>query len=313
MSSVLTATHLQKTYRTPDTVLTAVKDVSLSIDRGEVLAFLGPNGAGKTTTIKMIAGLIQPDNGSVLVNGYNPHADTRAFASIGAVLEGNRNLYWRLTPEENLSYFGVLRGLSPKVARQRGRELLDRFELSHKRKSVVQQLSRGMQQKVAIAVALVHDPALLLLDEPTLGLDVEATETVKRLIREVAAEGKGILLTTHQLDVAEDLSDRTAIINQGEIVAEKATAELIKEFSGTAYHIQLAEPLDDLKNDLDCITKLNYLGITIAPQPDNQRITIEDPNQLYAVLDILNPRTIESLTRDKATLTDVFLALTRKT
>ena len=163
-----------------------------------------------------------------------------------------------------------------------------------------------MQQKVAIAVALVHDPALLLLDEPTLGLDVEATETVKRLIREVAGEGKGILLTTHQLDVAEDLSDRTAIINQGEIVAEKATDELIKEFSGTAYHIQLAEPL----NDLDCITKLNYLGITIAP--DSQRITIENPNQLYAVLGILNPRTIESLTRDKATLTDVFLALTRK-
>jgi len=309
MSSVLTATNLQKTYRTPDTVLTAVKDVSLSIDRGEVLAFLGPNGAGKTTSIKMIAGLIQPDKGSVVVNGYNPHADTRAFASIGAVLEGNRNLYWRLTPEENLSYFGVLRGLSPKVARQRGRELLDRFELSHKRKSVVQQLSRGMQQKVAIAVALVHDPALLLLDEPTLGLDVEATETVKRLIREVAAEGKGILLTTHQLDVAEDLSDRTAIINQGEIVAEKATAELIKEFSGTAYHIQLTEPLDDL----DCITKLNHFGIPIAPQSDSQRITIEDPTQLYAVLDILKPRTIESLTRDKATLTDVFLALTRKT
>ena len=124
MSSVLTATNLQKTYRTPDTVLTAVKDVSLSIDRGEVLAFLGPNGAGKTTSIKMIAGLIQPDKGSVMVNGYNPQADTRAFASIGAVLEGNRNLYWRLTPEENLSYFGVLRGLSPKVARQRGRELL---------------------------------------------------------------------------------------------------------------------------------------------------------------------------------------------
>ncbi len=321
MSSVLTATNLQKTYRTPDTVLMAVKDVSLSIDRGEVLAFLGPNGAGKTTSIKMIAGLIQPDEGSVRVNSYNPHADTRAFASIGAVLEGNRNLYWRLTPEENLAYFGVLRGLSPKVARQRGRELLDRFELSHKRKSVVQQLSRGMQQKVAIAVALVHDPALLLLDEPTLGLDVEATETVKRLIREVAAEGKGILLTTHQLDVAEDLSDRTAIINQGEIVAEKATAQLIKEFSGTAYHIQLTKPLDDRDDDRDCIAKLNYLGITIAPQSDSQsgsqsdgqRITIEDPTQLYAVLDILNPRTIESLSRDKATLTDVFLALTRKT
>ena len=166
-----------------------------------------------------------------------------------------------------------------------------------------------MQQKVAIAVALVHDPALLLLDEPTLGLDVAATETVKRLIREVAAEGKGILLTTHQLDVAEDLSDRTAIINQGEIVAEKATAQLIKEFSGTAYHIQLTELLDDP----NCITKLNYLGIPIVPQSDSQRITIEDPTQLYAVLDILNPRTIESLTRDKATLTEVFLALTHKT
>lgn len=120
---VLEAHHLRKTYRYQGKVIEAVRDVSLSIAAKEVLAFLGPNGAGKTTTIKMIAGLILPDDGKVKIVGRNPHRDTQALRMLGAVLEGNRNLYWRLTPEENLEYFGVLRGLSRSFARKRGNEL----------------------------------------------------------------------------------------------------------------------------------------------------------------------------------------------
>ena len=217
---ILEAQTLKKSYPIKGQAVLAVRDVSLNIAAGEVLAFLGPNGAGKTTTIKMIAGLILPDAGWVRIAGRNPHQDAKALRSLGAVLEGNRNLYWRLTAAENLEYFGVLRGLSRRVARQRGQTLLERFELTEKRTTVVQALSRGMQQKLAIAVSLIHDPQLLLLDEPTLGLDVEATQTVKTLVREIAAEGRAILLTTHQLDIAEELSDRVAIINQGKIVAE---------------------------------------------------------------------------------------------
>jgi ABC-2 type transport system ATP-binding protein len=300
---ILDARNLQKCYKSRRKSMMAVQDVSLQLAAGEVLAFLGPNGAGKTTSIKMIAGLIQPDRGTVRIVDRDPHRDPVAFKALGAVLEGNRNLYWRLTPAENLEYFGVLRGLSRHQAHQKGRELLERFELTHKRQDTVQKLSRGMQQKLAIAVALVHDPQLLLLDEPTLGLDVEATTTVKRLIREIASEGRAILLTTHQLDVAEELSDRVAIINRGTIVAEKPTQELIAEFSSSIYTIELAQPLDP-----DRQAKLQQFGI------DTQTLLIQlpDPQMLYPVLDILRPLPIVKVEQDRANLTDVFLRVVQE-
>lgn len=299
---ILEAQNLRKTYRSRSQVFTAVADVSLKLAAGEVLAFLGPNGAGKTTTIKMIAGLILPDSGQVTVAGRNPHQDVRALRTIGAVLEGNRNLYWRLTPTENLEYFGVLRGLTRRVAQRHSRDLIERFELGDKQKSLVQNLSRGMQQKLAIAVALMHDPQLLLLDEPTLGLDVEATESVKRLVREIAAEGRAILLTTHQLDIAEELSDRVAVINRGEIVVEEPTAELIRQFSDNAYLIQLEQPLDSLR-----VSKITALGATVEPQ----QVTLRDPDILYLVLEILRPLPIVTMGRQQANLTDIFLSFVR--
>jgi ABC-2 type transport system ATP-binding protein len=299
--SLLEVRHLHKSYRAQGKTTHAVQDVSLQIGAKQVLAFLGPNGAGKTTTIKMIAGLVLPDRGTVSIAGRDPHHDSQALRSVGAVLEGSRNLYWRLTPAENLEYFGVLRGLSRRVARQRARVLLDRFELSHKSKTNVQKLSRGMQQKVAIAVALIHEPPLLLLDEPTLGLDVEATQTVKRLVREVASEGRAILLTTHQLDIAEELSDRVAIINQGEIVTEQATEALIQQFSSAVYRVELPELPDDR------IARLIDLGALI----EGTTVHIPNPTLLYPVLDILNPLPIARLETERATLTDIFLKLTQ--
>jgi ABC-2 type transport system ATP-binding protein len=299
---VLDVQHLQKSYRAAAGLVPAVRDVSFSLLPQEVFAFLGPNGAGKTTTIKMIAGLILPDRGSVRIVDRDPHRDPRALASLGAVLEGSRNIYWRLTPAENLEYFGALRGLTRRVARQRGRELLDRFELSHKRNAMVQSLSRGMQQKVAIAVALIHEPQLLLLDEPTLGLDVEATQTVKRLVREIAQEGRAILLTTHQLDLAEELSDRVAIINRGEIVAQELTTDLIRQFSGTAYQLTLESAIDR-----DRIAQLQSLGAAIA----GQQVFIRETDLLYQALAILNPIPIVRIEKDQANLTDIFLKLTQ--
>lgn len=300
LMNVLEARHLKKVYPDSGKAIVAVQDVSLSIARREVLAFLGPNGAGKTTTIKMIAGLIQPDEGWVRIAGRNPHHDTRTLRSLGAVLEGNRNLYWRLTPEENLEYFGVLRGLSRRIARQRKQELLERFGLMQKRRAIVQTLSRGMQQKLAIAVALIHDPDLLLLDEPTLGLDVEATENVKELVREIAAEGRAILLTTHQLNIAEELSDRVAIINQGKIVIEQPTTELIRQFSGTAYAIELEQPLDPTR-----IRQIKALGETV----EQQQVYVREPQQLYPILEILNPLPLVRVEKDQANLTDIFFKL----
>ncbi|HEY9623831.1 MAG TPA: ABC transporter ATP-binding protein [Crinalium sp.] len=300
---ILEAHNLSKIYRQQGKAIAAVRQVSLTLNTGEVLAFLGPNGAGKTTTIKMIAGLILPDDGWVKIGDRDPHRDPRALRSLGAVLEGNRNLYWRLTPEENLEYFGVLRGLNRRVAHRRGQELLERFGLTDKRRTVVQSLSRGMQQKLAIAVSLIHDPQLLLLDEPTLGLDVEATQTVKTLIREIVREGRAILLTTHQLDIAEELSDRVAIIRRGEIIAEEPTSDLIRQFSGTAYRVELESELDPTH-----IQKIEQAGGII----DAKIIYVRELDTLYQVLDLLKPLPLIRVEKDQASLTDIFLKLVRE-
>ena len=300
---VLEVEQLQKTYRSGGKTVEAVKNVSFNIESCEVLAFLGANGAGKTTTIKMIAGLILPDRGVVKIAGRDPHRQSIALKSVGAVLEGNRNVYWRLTPEENLEYFGVLRGLSGYVARQRAKSLLERFELMPKRNTIVQNLSRGMQQKLAIAVALIHEPQLLLLDEPTLGLDVEATQTVKRLVREIASEGRAILLTTHQLDIAEELSDRVAIIKQGEIVAQERTDTLIQQFSGDSYRIELEQELDS-----DRMSKLSAIDAAI----EGKTVYVRQTEWLYQALEILKPLSIIRVEKDQANLVDVFLKLVKR-
>ncbi|MEO0350913.1 MAG: ABC transporter ATP-binding protein [Cyanobacteria bacterium P01_A01_bin.15] len=300
-SITLDAKHLQKSYGRGKRRFEAVRDVSLCIRAGEVLAFLGPNGAGKTTTIKMIGGLVRPDAGQVRIDGLDPHRQSAALKRVGAVLEGNRNLYWRLTPLENIEYFGGLRQVPRRLARQRGEQLLEQFGLGDKRKTPVQKLSRGMQQKLAIAVALVHEPTLLLLDEPTLGLDVEASETVKTLVKEVAMAGCAILLTTHQLDVAEELSDRVAIIRQGQIIAEQPTQTLIQQFSGTAYRLDCAETLDSQR-----VEKITAIGGTVT----GHQVTFAG-DALYELLDILRPLPIKEIRQDRAALTDVFLSLIR--
>jgi ABC-2 type transport system ATP-binding protein len=300
---VLEASHLGKTFRDKGQSVVAVHDLSLQIRAGEIVAFLGPNGAGKTTTIKMIAGLVRPDRGSVRIGDNDPHRQAAALRSLGAVLEGNRNIYWRMTPRENLEYFGVLRGLSARRAKQRAQDLLQRFNLEYKQQTLVQSLSRGMQQKLAIAVALMHQPMLLLLDEPTLGLDVEATHEVKGLVREIVQEGCGILLTTHQLAIAEELSDRVAIINRGEIVVEEPTDELIRQFSGSAYELEV-----DAVVDGDRRAKLTALGVELQTE---RCLRVADPSLLYVALEVLKPLPILSVQKDQANLTDVFLALVR--
>jgi len=297
----LEAYKLRKTYRQGGKLIEAVRELSLNIEPGEVLAFLGANGAGKTTTIKMIAGLIRPDTGWVKIAGCDPHRNSKALQMLGAVLEGNRNLYWRLTPEENLEYFGVLRGMNRKAAHRRGLALLDRFELLHKRHTPVQALSRGMQQKLAIAVALVHQPRLLLLDEPTLGLDVEASQNVKALVREIAQEGCAILLTTHQMNIAEEISDRVAIVQNGEIIALEPTTRIVQQFSDCAYIIEFLGELDDVRT-----SKIEAIGAVVESQ---KMIYAGTPEGLYQILNVLSPLPLVQVKQDHADLTKIFLKL----
>ncbi|HZA75908.1 MAG TPA: ABC transporter ATP-binding protein [Acidimicrobiales bacterium] len=245
---LLVARRLTKVFGSANRAVRAVEDVDLVVHGGEVVALLGPNGAGKTTIIKMAAGLVTPTRGTVSVLGHDlVRRRGEAVRHLGAVLEGGRNVYWALSAWQNLIYFGRLRGLRSREIAPRAEWLLRELGLWARRREAVGGFSRGMQQKVAIAAALVSDPAVLLLDEPTIGLDVSAARTVKDWVRRLAAEQrKAVVLTTHQLAVAQELSDRVAVINQGRIIADRPVGDLLAQFREDRYHVQVAAEPDDV-------------------------------------------------------------------
>ena len=255
--AVVLVRGLSKTFerrRTPP--VQAAKDVNLSIDKGQVFGLLGPNGAGKTTIIKMICGLIQPTAGTIRVHGHDPiRHRKRVLPDLGVVLEGTRNVYWRLSVWQNVTYFARLKGASRNGWRQRANRLLTELDLADRRNELVQHLSRGMQQKVAIACALVNDPTIMILDEPTLGLDVESARTVRSWIRRLSTEqGKTVLLTTHRLDMAEEVCDRVAIIRDGTLLTDMSVADLLDSHSAGTYRITLNCPLAVLGDALADLT-----------------------------------------------------------
>ena len=233
--------------------LEAVHGVSFDVAPGEILGLLGPNGAGKTTTLKMITGLLRPTDGQVTISGLDvARHRSRAVRELGAVLEGNRNLHWKLTAFENLRYFGALKGVTE--LRQRADAVIERLGLGPHREKRVGELSRGLQQRVAIAVALLGRPRVMVLDEPTLGLDVLAASAFKDVVRAIAQDGCAIVLTTHQMEVAQALSDRIAIIAGGRLAALDALEALRRAYRAPGYEVvvrhavppDLAQALADL-------------------------------------------------------------------
>jgi ABC-2 type transport system ATP-binding protein len=204
----------------------AVNNVSFAVQAGEVFGFLGPNGAGKTTTIKMIVGLLQPTSGTVSVAGYDVQAQSlQAKASSGYVPD-TPNLYAKLTGRELLRFVGDLYDLDrPRVA-QRTEELLRVLDLAEAADNTVDSYSHGMQQKASLAAALMHDPKVLVLDEPTVGLDPKSARLIKDILRQMAERGSAVFLSTHILEIAERMCDRIGIINKGELVAVGTMNEL---------------------------------------------------------------------------------------
>ena len=243
MKAAIEIESLSKTFRSRGgNDVEAVSRLDLTVESGQVFGFLGSNGAGKTTTIKMACGLVQPTTGTVRLNGYDVRRQRgQAMQQIGAVLEGTRNVYWRMNAWQNLLYFGRIKGVtSGKVLKARAEQLLRELDLWERRKDPVGEYSRGMQQKVAIAAALIADPPIVLLDEPTLGLDVQASRTVRDWILQLTKErGKTVVLTTHQLDMAENLCDRVAIMSRGRLLAHRPTTELLDLFRREFYQIRL--------------------------------------------------------------------------
>jgi ABC-2 type transport system ATP-binding protein len=204
----------------------AVDGLDLSIRPGEFYALLGANGAGKTTTLRMVAGLLQPDSGEISICGVDALRDPIAAKSQVAWLPDEPLLYDKLAPMEYLEFVAGLWGMKPDVAKFRAENLLRRLSLWDQRNERCEGFSRGMRQKVALAGALIHEPRLLMLDEPLTGLDAGASRQVKDMLVEQAKAGVAIVLTTHILEVAERMADRIGIIAQGKKIAEGTLAEL---------------------------------------------------------------------------------------
>ena len=198
----------------------ALRGISFKVRKGELFGLLGPNGAGKTTTIKILTTLLEPSGGSAKVLGYDVVEQAREVRRrINLVAEGERSLYWRLSAYENLRYFASIYYVPKDEAERRIKELLQLVGLWERRNDLVMGFSRGMKQRLAIAKALINDPEVLFLDEPTLGLDVQSALFVREFVEKLVREGKTVLLTTHYMAEAERLCDRIAIIDGGKIIA----------------------------------------------------------------------------------------------
>jgi len=220
---------LHKAYGRP-----AVDGLDLLVRRGELYALLGPNGAGKTTTLRMVSGLVAPDAGRIEVLGIDlAQAPLEAKRRL-AYLPDDPMLYGKLKPFEYLEFVAGLWGVGAREAEERARSLLDWLDLSQHAHELTEGFSRGMKQKLALAGALIHDPELLILDEPLTGLDAAAARQVKDLLLSHVAKGGTVILTTHILEVAERLAQRIGIVRQGRLIAEGTLAELREQTSGSS-------------------------------------------------------------------------------
>ncbi|SFC60395.1 ABC transporter ATP-binding protein [Massilia yuzhufengensis] len=229
LSPALRTASLSKSYGRP-----AVDKLDLTVRRGELYALLGPNGAGKTTTLRMVAGLVAPDSGRIEVLGIDLAEAPREAKRRIAYLPDDPMLYGKLKPTEYLEFVAGLWGVEAAAAEARARELLDWLDLAPHAHELTEGFSRGMKQKLALAGALIHDPELLILDEPLTGLDAGAARQVKDLLLSHVAKGGTVILTTHILEVAERLAQRIGIIREGRLIAEGTLDELRARTSGAS-------------------------------------------------------------------------------
>jgi ABC-2 type transport system ATP-binding protein len=231
---VIEVSALKRTYRTGSGVfrrrvreVTAVRGVSFHVDRGELFGLLGPNGAGKTTTIKMLTTLLVPTSGTALVLGHDVVTDVREVrARIGYVFGGDRGLYERVSALDNLRYFADLYGVEAREQRRRIATVLEQVGLTGRERDKVEGYSRGMRQRLHIARGLLHDPAVIFLDEPSIGVDPVAAHELRNTVASLTAMGKTVLLTTHYMFEADALCDRIAVIDQGRLLAEGTPRDL---------------------------------------------------------------------------------------
>ncbi len=297
----------------------AVQGVSFDIYKGEIFGLLGPNGAGKTTTIKMITGLLRPTSGVIKVMGKDVDKEPmEALRNIGTVLAGDRSVYWKLTARENLEYFGALYGLTKKEASNRTNEILERLGLSDKADELVEKYSTGMKQKVALGKALIPNAPVVLLDEPTLGLDPQSALNLREIILDIKKEGRTVLLTTHYMEEADFLSDRIAIMDGGKIIALDTPEKLKRSMNDVkTVKIDVENSDEKLINNLKNINKVNNVVSAYDSEKRCCTLTVHhmDGNEIIQKIIecvLANNRKILNFNVLEPSLEDVFINLTGK-
>ena len=317
--AVVEAQDLHRTYRTHTGTIRrrakeieAVKGVSFEIQQGELFGLLGPNGAGKTTTIKMLITLLIPTTGSARVLGYDVVKDAREVRKrIGYVFGGERGVYERLSGYDNLRYFAELYGVPPKIQKQRIDELLELVGLKGREHERTEGYSRGMKQRLHVARGLLHDPEVLFLDEPTIGLDPVGARELRSTIATLVEAGKTILLTTHYMFEADALCNRIAVISQGKIVAEGTPGQLKSRVeSGSVTEVEVYGVPEETVERLRHLE--GVLAVWVEEREQAQVLSVQtraDVQLTAAILGHLNGANVGRVSHREPTLEDAYVAL----
>jgi ABC-2 type transport system ATP-binding protein len=317
--AVIEALDLHRTYRTTTGTfrrraknVEAVRGVSFEVGEGELFGLLGPNGAGKTTTIKMLITLLIPTAGTARVLGYDVVESPREVRRrIGYVFGGERGVYERLSGYDNLRYFAELYGVPPRIQRQRIEELLELVGLKGREHERAEGYSRGMKQRLHVARGLLHDPQVLFLDEPTIGLDPVGARELRSTIASLTAAGKTILMTTHYMFEADSLCDRIAVLSKGRIVAEGTPAELKSRVeSGSVTEVEVYGVPEDT---IERLRRLEgVLAVSVEEREQAQVLSVQtraDVQLTASILGHLDGSSIGRISQREPTLEDAYVAL----
>lgn len=280
----------------------ALKNLNIGIEKGELLGIIGPNGAGKTTAIRIICCILQPDSGDILVDGMSIHRDQIKIKSMIGYLPEEPNLYERFKARDLLRYFAELYGVPKEKMDGRIDQLLELVGMSHRADDRINTFSKGLRQRIGIARALVHDPEILIFDEPTMGLDPATSNTIREFIRQLKGD-KTIILCTHYMDEADALCDRVAIMNQGQIM-DLGTPDYLKSkvHGDIILHIKVKNPQpadENIIRDFDSVE-----GIEITA--NQYFISLRSKNSISDIIDVFGDRVLSVNTKEP-TLEDVFI------
>src|SRR6266480_4763916 len=317
--AVVEAHDLRRVYKTHTGTIRrrvkeieAVKSVSFQIEKGELFGLLGPNGAGKTTTIKMLITLLIPTSGHASVLGHDVVKDPREVRKrIGYVFGGERGVYERLSGYDNLRYFAELYGVPPKVQKPRIEELLELVGLKGREHERTEGYSRGMKQRLHVARGLLHDPEVVFLDEPTIGLDPVGARELRSTIASLTAAGKTILLTTHYMFEADSLCDRIAVISRGSIVAEGTPADLKRGVGqGSVLEVEVFGIAGEAVERVRALGGVVAVAIEEREQAQVLVVQTEPAVELtQAILGHLDGSDVGRISRREPTLEDAYVAL----